>query len=281
MHVGARFPARLKHHIGGWQTQANSVQHQNNKQPEETDGTYGNSCVYPVVVAIQPKMRWGSKGQSMSDFQQAREAMVDTQVRPSDVTRYAIIEALLETPRELFVPKARRAVAYADAEIPLGAGRVLLAPRTFAKMLEAADIGANDLVLDIAPGLGYSTAVLSRLAAAVVAVEPDEAMAKQATDTLAREEYDNAVVSHGDAVAGDADHAPFDVIFINGGVEDVPASLTDQLKAGGRLVAVHMNGPVGKCCVTVKSAQSTASRPEFDASAPVLDGFARAETFTF
>ena len=217
----------------------------------------------------------------MVDFHKAREAMVDTQVRPSDVTRYAIIEALLATPRELFVPRTRRDVAYADAEIPLGPGRVVLAPRTFSKMLEAAGIASGDLVLDIAPGLGYSTAVLSQLAAAVVAVEPDEAMAKHATETLARQEYDNAIVSQGAAAEGDAGHAPFDIIFVNGGVEEVPTALIVQLKPGGRLVAIHMSGPVGQCRITVKGDHGAAARPVFDASAPVLDGFARAETFTF
>ena len=217
----------------------------------------------------------------MTDFQQARRAMVDSQVRPSDVTRYAIIEAMLETPREQFVPRALRDVAYAEAEIAIGPGRAILPPRTFAKMLEAAQVHKDDLVLDLTPGLGYSTAVLSRLAAAVIAVEPDAAMAKHAAETLSRLEYDNAIVTEGAAEAGDADHSPFDVIFVNGGVEQVPESLTAQLKEGGRLVAIHMNGAVGQCRVTVRSANAVTSRPIFDATAAVLDGFDRAPSFTF
>lgn len=217
----------------------------------------------------------------MSDYEQARRAMVDCQVRPSDVTRYAIIEAMLETPREQFVPGALRAVAYSDAEIPVAAGRELMPPRTFAKMLEAAHLRPDDLVLDLAPGLGYSSAVLARLSAAVIAIEPDEAMARQATETLARLECDNVVVSHGDPAAGDPDHAPYDVIFVNGGIEDVPATLVDQLKVGGRLVAIHMKGTVGQCCVTVKSLNTATARPVFDAAAPVLGGFEEAEVFTF
>lgn len=217
----------------------------------------------------------------MTDYQLARQAMVDSQVRPNDVTRYAIIEAMLETPRELFVPRALREVAYAETEISLGGGRALLAPRTFAKMLEAAHVGRDDLVLDLAPGLGYSTAVLSRLAAAVIAVEPDATMARQAAETLSRLECDNAVVSQGTPAEGDADHAPYDVIFINSGIEQLPQALIEQLKPGGRLVAIHMSGPVGQCRVTLKSANAATARPVFDATAPVLDGFARAETFTF
>ena len=113
----------------------------------------------------------------MTDFAAARQAMVDCQVRPSDVTRYAIIEAMLWAPRELFVAKARRDVAYAGADIELAPGRVLLEPRTLAKMLESANIGANDLVLDLAPGTGYSTAVIARMAEAVIAIEPDPKLA--------------------------------------------------------------------------------------------------------
>ncbi len=217
----------------------------------------------------------------MSDFQQARQAMVDTQVRPSDVTRYAIIEAMLEVPREQFVPKALREVAYAESEIALGGARTMLPARAFAKMVEAAQIGADDLVLDLAPGLGYSTAVLSRLAAAVIAVEPDGAMATQAADTLARLECDNAVVTEGAADVGDPGHGPFDVIFLGGGVENVPAALTDQLKPGGRMVAIHIDGPVGQCRVTVRSKNSVTSRAVFDAAAPVLAGFEKDAAFTF
>ena len=217
----------------------------------------------------------------MGDYQQARQAMVDCQVRPSDVTRYAIIQAMLDVPREQFVPRPLRDVAYAESEIALGGGRSMLSPRVFAKMLEAAQIGADDLVLDLAPGLGYSTAVLGQLAAAVVAVEPDEAMAKQASETLQRLEYDNVVVSAGDPAVGDADHAPFDVIFVGCGVEIVDADLVNQLKVGGRMVAIHMNGAVGQCRVTVKSASTATARPIFDAAAPVLDGFEKKATFTF
>lgn len=217
----------------------------------------------------------------MSDYEQARRSMVDCQVRPSDVTRYAIIEAMLETPREQFVPGPLRAVAYAESEIALAPGRVILPPRVFAKMIEAAQIRPEDLVLDLAPGLGYSSAVLARLATAVIAIEPDEAMARQASETLARLEYDNVVVTNDDPATGDPDHAPFDVIFANGGVEDIPPTLIDQLKTGGRLVAIHMNGAVGQCRITVKSLNTATARPVFDASAPVLAGFERAKTFVF
>lgn len=217
----------------------------------------------------------------MIDFATAREAMVDTQVRPSDVTRYAIIRTMLTVPRELYVPRALREVAYAETDLPLGEGRVMLAPRTFAKMLEAAHIGSEDVVLDLAPGLGYSTAVLSHLAAAVIGVEPDEGLARHGAETLLSQERDNAVLSHGDPADGDAEHGPYDIIFVNGGVERVPPTLPEQLKIGGRMVAIHMTGNVGQCRVTTRTENSNSARAFFDATAPVLAGFAREQSFVF
>ena len=205
--------------------------------------------------------------------------MVDCQVRPSDVTRYAIIDAMLSVPREQFVPKSKREIAYTETEIALPGGRAVLAPRTFAKMLEAASVGADDLVMDLAPGTGYSTAVLAHLSAAVVAVEPDEEMAEQASATLVENEIDNAVIGPGNPAAGDPAHGPYDVIFINGGVEALPEALTGQLKEGGRLVAIHMKDAIGQCRVMVRAGDSLATRYAFDATAPVLGGFEAAREF--
>lgn len=217
----------------------------------------------------------------MTDFVAARQAMVDCQVRPSDVTRYAIIDAMLWAPRELFVPKAKRDVAYAGAEIELARGRVMLEPRTFAKMLEAAAIGAKDLVLDLAPGTGYSTAVIARLAEAVVAIESDADLAGWAQDVLAKLEVDNAVVSEGDPAAGDAAPGPYDVIFINGAVDELPDALVAQLKDGGRLVALFRQGGVGQCCVLTRAGNNFSRRYVFDADAPLLTGFERTAEFAF
>lgn len=218
----------------------------------------------------------------MTDFEAARQAMVDCQVRPADVTRYAIIEAMLAVPRERFVPKAKIEIAYAGCEIPLAPGRALLEPRTLAKMLEAARIGAQDLVLDLAPGTGYSTAVIARMAEAVIAIEPDAGLAETAQTLLSQVEADNAVVTAGDPAAGDPDHGPYDVIFVNGAVETLPEALGTQLKEGGRLVALfHLGGASGQCHVMTKSGGRLSRRYVFDAGAPVLDGFRKAEAFAF
>jgi protein-L-isoaspartate(D-aspartate) O-methyltransferase len=217
----------------------------------------------------------------MTDFAAARRAMVDCQVRPSDVTRYAIIEAMLWAPRELFVPRSKREIAYAEAEIPLAPGRTLLPPRVFAKMIETASIGPRDLVLDVAPGTGYSTAVIARMAEAVVAVEPDRNMAGQAQALLDQLEVMNAAVAPGAAVEGDPAHGPYDVIMVNGGVMELPSGLTDQLKDGGRLVAIFMDRGVGQCRVLTRAGDALSERYAFDASAPVLEGFEKTPSFAF
>ncbi|MEM7524091.1 MAG: protein-L-isoaspartate O-methyltransferase [Pseudomonadota bacterium] len=215
----------------------------------------------------------------MTDFVAARTAMVDRQVRPSDVTSFPIIEAMIATPRERFAPAAQSDVAYADAPLALGGGREGLEPRVFAKLLDGARIGPDDLVLDIAPGLGYSTAVMARMAAAVIAVEPDEEMAAAAAATLADLEIDNSVLRAGDASLGDPDHAPFDAIFINGGVAARPDALCAQLKDGGRLVAIDMSGAAGRAVAYIRNGDVIQARRLFDASAPIAPGFSAERAF--
>jgi protein-L-isoaspartate(D-aspartate) O-methyltransferase len=215
----------------------------------------------------------------MIDYDAARRAMVDRQVRPSDVTRYAIVDAMLSTPRERFVPRALREVAYADAAIPLGDGRALLEPRTFAKMLEVAEIGAEDLVLDVGCACGYSAVVASRMAAAVVGLEADEAMARQAADLGAQLEAHNLIVEHGTLAAGAPEAGPYDVILVEGGLEIEPSALLAQLKEGGRLVGVWMEGAFGHCRVWTRAGGAVSRRRAFDAAAPLLPGFDSAETF--
>jgi len=232
-------------------------------------------------VAITAGNRKADGIPRMTDFAAARRAMVDNQVRPADVTSHSLIDAMLRVPRERFVPKARRDIAYAETEIPIAPGRVLLLPRTLCKMLEAAAIDPHDLVLDLAPGTGYSTAVIARMAEAVVAVEPDEELARQAQETLVEVEADNAVVARGDPAAGDPAHGPYDVMFVNGAVEVLPDALVEQLKQGGRLVAIFRDGPVGKCRVLTRAGNGVSRRFVFDAEAPVLPGFERPVEFAF
>ncbi|NGQ93230.1 protein-L-isoaspartate O-methyltransferase [Rhodobacter sp. HX-7-19] len=215
----------------------------------------------------------------MSDFATRRVMMVDTQVRPSDVTKFPIIEAMLSVPREVFVPSARREAAYMGENIDIAPGRVVLEPRTLAKLLDALDIQPGELVLDLGCGLGYSTAVIARLCDAVVAVEEDADLAAEAQRTLSAEGVDNAAVVVGALAAGDARHAPFDVITLQGGVEVVPQALLDQLKEGGRIGAVFMEGALGTARIGYKIDGVVSWRQAFNASAPVLPGFAASRGF--
>lgn len=215
----------------------------------------------------------------MSEFATRRVMMVDTQVRPSDVTKFPIIDAMLSVPRETYVPSDRREAAYMGENLPLIPGRVMLEPRTLAKLLDALDIQPDEMVLDLGCGLGYSAAVLARLAQTVVAVEADAAMASDAERLLSEQGVDNAILVAGPLETGAARHAPYDVITIQGGVEQVPEAILAQLKDGGRIGAIFMDGPLGVAKVGLKADGVVSWRPVFNAAAPVLDGFSRARGF--
>lgn len=210
----------------------------------------------------------------MIDFAQRRTIMVDTQVRPSDVTKFPIIEAMLTVPRERFVPAAKREAAYAGENVTLGAGRVLLDPRSFAKMLDALDIGPGDRVLDLGTALGYSAAVLAELGAEVVAVESDPALAEAAKVALAGVPV---ALVQGPLEAGAA--GPFDAILVEGAIEMLPEALAEQLREGGRIAAIFMEGPLGVCRIGHKIDGSIAWRFAFNACAPVLPGFEKSRAF--
>ena len=215
----------------------------------------------------------------MTDFETRRRMMVDTQVRPSDVTKYPVLDALLEVRREMYVPDALRDVAYMDNSITLGENRVVLEARTFSKMLDTLDIQQDEMALNIGCGLGYSAAVLGRLCEAVVAVEQDETLASEAESILGSEGADNVAVVGGPLTEGDAKHGPYDVIILEGAVEEMPEALTDQLKEGGRIAAVFMDGALGMVRIGLKSGGKISWRFSFNATAPVLPGFSKAPSF--
>jgi len=205
--------------------------------------------------------------------------MVDTQVRPSDVTKFPIIEAMLHVPRELYVPVAQREAAYMGENLDMGAGRVLLDPRTLAKLVDTLDIQRSDVILDIGCGLGYSTAVLARLAEFVVAVEDDATRADSAQAMLSEQGVDNAAVLKGPLAAGAAKSGPYDVIILQGSVEMIPEPILAQLREGGRIGCVFSEGALGVARVGHKSDDRVNWRFAFNASAPVLPGFGRPASF--
>jgi len=215
----------------------------------------------------------------MSEFTNRRVMMVDTQVRPSDVTKFPIIDAMLTVPREIYVPEARREAAYVGENLSIGSGRVVLEARTLAKLLEALDIQPDEMVLDLGCGLGYSSAVIARLAGTVIAVEEDEALAADAQRLLSEEGVDNALVITGPLAAGAPKHAPYDVIVLQGGVEVLPPEISDTLRDGGRIGAIFMDGALGTAMLGRKSNGRISWRAIFNAAAPVLEGFRKATGF--
>jgi len=215
----------------------------------------------------------------MFDFAAARETMLESQIRTNDVTDRRVQAAFLAVPRERFMPKTKQALAYGDTNVDLGEGRFMLRPRDFAKMIDAADVEATDIVLDIACGRGYSVAILAQLAETVVALEETDAAVEKATALLERCDVTNAAVVKGDLKAGAPEHGPFDVIFVNGAISSVPQTWLDQLANGGRLVAAVSEGPVCRVVVHTKSGDRVGERVVFDAAMPVLPGFERAQEF--
>lgn len=216
----------------------------------------------------------------MSDFSTRRTHMVDSQVRPQDVTKFPVLEAMLAVPRESYVPDSLREAAYISENLALGEGRVMLEPRTFAKLLDGLDIDPHEVVLDIGCGLGYSTAILARLADAVVAVEEDAAMAEEAQATLSRNGVDNAAVIEAVISEGAAKHGPYDVIILEGAAEHVPDAILGQLKEGGRIACIFAQGALGVARIGYKIDGEVTWRFAFNATAPVLKGFEQPESFT-
>ncbi len=217
----------------------------------------------------------------MTNYETARTAMVDCQVRPSDVTRYTVIDAMLSTKREAFVPSQLRDVAYAGDHIPLGEGRVVLDPRVTGKMLDVLALTKDDLVLDIGCGHGYIAALCGHMAEAVIAVDAQDAFVAAATQALVAHEADNVVVEKAELTEGTPAHGPYDAILIEGAVETVPDALLAQLKEGGRIAAIFLDGDVGQCRLGVMSGGAVTWRRAFDATAPLLPGFSVEKAFVF
>ena len=206
--------------------------------------------------------------------------MVDTQVRPSDVTKFPIIDAMLRTRREAFVPTRLREAAYVGENLNIGDGRVMLEPRTLAKMLDALAISSSDVALDVGCGLGYSTALLAQMCAFVVGVEDDEARAAKAQEILAEQGIDNAAVMHTPLSQGSEKSGPFDIIVVQGAVQEIPEQLLGQLRDGGRIAAIFAEGALGVVRIGHMRDGRVDWRYAFNAGAPVLAGFEKETAFT-
>jgi protein-L-isoaspartate(D-aspartate) O-methyltransferase len=223
----------------------------------------------------------------MSDNSAARINMVESQIRPNQVTDARLLRALMNIPRESFVPASLRDLAYMEVEIPVAPARQgkperrLMSPMPLARLIQLAEIKSDNLVLDVGCTTGYSTALLARLAESVVGLESDEGLAEQASQTLMELEADNAAVVSGALPVGYAGEGPFDVILLNGCVPEVPESLLKQLRVGGRLVAIISEHNFGQATLFRNIGGRVSRRAVFDAGGPPLPGFERAKEFVF
>lgn len=213
------------------------------------------------------------------DYTAQRIKMVDGQLRTTDVTGHALLQAYLEVPREIFVPEAKRELAYLDADIEIAPGRYLGEASPIARLIALAEVSSSDAVLNVGAGTGYDAAILGKLSSNVTALESDPALASQAQENLAAAGVSNVTIEIGALEAGCAKQGPFDAIVVSGSVARVPAALLDQIKDGGRLVVVEGGERLGAARLYLKSGRSVSSRFAFNASLKPLPGFAQAAVF--
>lgn len=211
------------------------------------------------------------------DLEAARTAMIDSQVRVNDVTDRRLIAAMASVAREAFVPAGRRAVAYAELPIETVTGRWLMPARDFSKLVNALQIREGERILDIAPGTGYSSAVLARLGS-VVALEEGDA-AKALGEGLTAAGVTGVDIVSGSLKVGAPGKGPFDAIFVNGAVEVVPQAWLDQLAEGGRLAVAVAEGGVRRARIYTRAGGKSAWLTPFDSAPPALPGFEKAAEF--
>ncbi|HEY5336934.1 MAG TPA: protein-L-isoaspartate O-methyltransferase [Rhizomicrobium sp.] len=217
----------------------------------------------------------------MPDYFAQRVNMVESQIRVNDVTDTRIHDAMRTVPRERFVPAARKTTAYADAPAEVAPGRYLMEPRSFAKLLQLAQVAPTDSVLDVGCATGYSTAVLGMLAGRVTGLEQDADLVRVASDMVSAVAARNATIVQGSLSDGFKGNAPYDVIFVNGAIETRPEALLAQLAEGGRLVAILKTEAHSRANVFVRENGRVGARADFDADAPILAGFRQKAGFVF
>lgn len=227
----------------------------------------------------------------MTNFDTLRMNMVNSQLLPNAITSKELLEAFRELKRENFVPESQQGLAYIDRDLSIDAAtsngekRFILDPMVQAKLVQAANIKPTDIVMDVACATGYSTALIAKLANMVVGIEADEKIAALATSYIEQQEIDNAVIIHDPLADGYKKEAPYDVIVINGLVEEVPQELFDQLADDGRLIVVQVSdkssisAPLGHAFLYHKTHQAIAKRMVFDASPTKLNDFNKAPEF--
>lgn len=212
-------------------------------------------------------------------FTSMRRAMVESQLRTNDVNDPEVIRAFLLTPREDFVPAERRAAAYIDRSVPLTEGRWLNPPLATARLIARAGVQAGQRVLLVGAAMGYCAALLRALGADVTALECDPALAAAARERLAGAA--GVTLVEGPLEAGVPGGAPYDVLLVDGAVEELPGALVDQLKVGGVAVFARLDQGVTRLCSGVRSAGGFGAAAFVDSEAAALPGFARPRGFSF
>jgi protein-L-isoaspartate(D-aspartate) O-methyltransferase len=226
----------------------------------------------------------------MIDFARRRLTMVETQLRPNEVTDTRLIAAMSALPRERFVPERMRAFAYIDERLEVfpaidaAPARFLLAPMVLARLVQLAAVEPGDTVLDVGCVTGYSTAILARLGREVVGVEPEPELADAARENLRALDLANVEIFESDLARGCPEKGPYDVILLNGSVPAPPESLFGQMREGGRLAAILSRpspGAQGRATLFVKAGGEVSGLPHFDAGAAPLPRFSRESSFSF
>ncbi len=221
------------------------------------------------------------------DYALQRLNMVESQVRPNDLTDRRIVHAMMSVAREAFLPERLHGVAYGDGELMLtppetgDGGRQVLAPRTVAHLLQELDVSGDDVALLVGAGCGYEAALLAHLVQTVVAVEADRTLAAGAERALADQDVSNVVVVAGALDAGYAGEGPYDAIMINGAVDDVGAELLDQLKDGGKLVGLRRRDGVTRVACWQRDGEQFSDVDLMVAAGCVLEPFERKAAFVF
>ena len=220
----------------------------------------------------------------MSDFDTARQNMVDGQLRPTKVTDARILDAMSTLPRELFAEKTRQGIAYIDEDIEVAPGRYMIEPVVLARLVQALDVSDTDSVLVIGTGTGYDAALIGMLAGPVVAIESDPGLVETASMVINHLGIDNVAVVEAPLADGYPTQAPYDLVFFGGSVTEVPSGISDQVAPGGRIAAVvggAENGILGRATIMTRVGTNLSQRAIFDAGTRPLPGFEYAAEFVF
>ena len=209
--------------------------------------------------------------------------MLESQIRPNKVIDELVLSAFLEIPRELFVQKSMRDIAYIDEDLPLSNGRYLIEPMVLARMVQSLELKVSDNVMIIGVGTGYSTAIISKIVTSVIGVESRSPLIQKAENNLAQLEITNTVLFKERLQEGYSKEAPYNAILIDGGVSEVPSSILNQLADDGKLVSIYRseNTAVGEASIWMRSGKKFSRKCLFNAQVPTLDEFKEKQEFLF